>query len=47
MELQVKIDDSIYQISEWFLVNGLTLNPDKTNIIKVKKNTFTLGILTL
>jgi len=34
MELQVKIYDSIYQINEWFLVNGLTLNLDKTNIIK-------------
>jgi len=34
MELQVKIVDSIYQINEWFLVNGLTLNLDKTNIIK-------------
>jgi len=34
MELQVKIDDSMYQINEWFLVNGLTLNLDKTNIVK-------------
>jgi len=34
MELKVKIDDSIYQIYEWVLVNGLTLNLDKTNIIK-------------
>jgi len=33
-ELQIKIDDSIYQIHEWFLVNGLTLNLDKMNIIK-------------
>jgi len=24
MEVQVKIDDSIYKISEWFFVNGLT-----------------------
>jgi len=24
MELHVKIDDSVYQINEWFLVNGLT-----------------------
>jgi len=34
MELQVKADDSIYQINEWFLVNGLTLIFDKKNIIK-------------
>jgi hypothetical protein len=34
MELHVKIDDSVYQINEWFLVNGLTLNFYKTNIIK-------------
>jgi len=34
MELQVKIDDSVYQINDWFLVSGLTLNLDKTNIIK-------------
>jgi hypothetical protein len=33
-ELQVKIDDSIYLLNEWFLVNGLTLNLDKMNIIK-------------
>jgi hypothetical protein len=50
MELQVKTEDSIYQINEWFLVNGLTLNLEKTNILKlapkkVKKNTFILGIL--
>ena len=30
----VKIDGSIHQINEWFLVNGLTLNLDKTNIVK-------------
>jgi len=34
MELQVKIDDLVYQINEWFLVNGLNLNLYKTNIIK-------------
>jgi len=34
MELQVKIDDSVYQIKKWLLVNGLTLNPYKMNIIK-------------
>jgi len=34
MELQVKIDDSIYQMNEWFLVNWLTLNIEKTNIVK-------------
>jgi len=34
MELQVKISDSIYHINEWLLVNGLTLNLEKMNIIK-------------
>jgi hypothetical protein len=34
MGLEFKIDDSIYQIREWFLVNGLTLSLAKMNIIK-------------
>jgi len=38
MELQVQIDDSVYQINEWFLVNGLTSNLDKMNVIKFSSN---------
>jgi len=34
MELQVNIDDVVYQINEWFLLNGLNLNLYKKNIIK-------------
>jgi len=34
MELQVKVSDTTHHIKEWFLVNGLTLNLDKTDIIK-------------
>ena len=34
MGLEVKIDDSVYQINKWFSVNGLTSNLDKINIIK-------------
>jgi len=34
MELQVKVSDTIHHIKEWSLVNGLTLNLNKTNIIK-------------
>jgi len=33
MELHAKVSDTIHHIKEWFLVNGLTLNLDKTNII--------------
>jgi hypothetical protein len=34
MELEVKINDSVYQVKEWFLVKGLTLNLDNTYVIK-------------
>jgi len=34
MELHAKVSDAIHHIKEWFLVNGLTLNLDKMNIIK-------------
>jgi len=33
MELHAKVSDAIHHIKEGFLVNGLTLNLDKTNII--------------
>jgi hypothetical protein len=33
-ELQTKINDSVHHIYEWFSVTGLTLNFDKTDIIK-------------
>jgi len=34
MELHAKVSDTIHHIKKWFLVNGLTLNLDKMNIIK-------------
>jgi len=39
MELHDKVNNSIYHIKEWFAVNGLTLNLDKTNIIKFSSKT--------
>jgi hypothetical protein len=33
-ELQTKISDSIHHIYEWFSVNRVTLNFDKSNIIE-------------
>jgi len=37
-DLQTKIDSTLHHISEWFLFNGLTLNMEKTNMIKFFTN---------
>jgi len=37
-DLQTKIDSTLHRISEWFLFNGLTLNMEKTNMIKFCTN---------
>lgn len=37
-DLQTKFVHTITQMNEWFTVNGLTLNVDKTNVIHFKSN---------
>jgi hypothetical protein len=37
-ELQVKAKTTLNYMSEWFLVNGLTLNIDKTDLVKFSSN---------
>jgi hypothetical protein len=33
-DLQTKVDITLHHITDWFSFNGLTLNMEKTNIIK-------------
>jgi hypothetical protein len=37
-DLQTKIVHTITEVKEWFTVNGLTLNVDKTNVTHFKSN---------
>ena len=37
-DLKSKFDFTLHHISDWFPFNGLTLNMDKTNIIKFSSN---------
>jgi hypothetical protein len=37
-ELQVKAKTTLDYVSEWFFVNGLTLNIDKTDLVKFSSN---------
>jgi hypothetical protein len=39
-DLQTKVDITIHYITDWFSFNGLTLNMEKTNIIKFCSNHF-------
>jgi hypothetical protein len=38
--LQIKVNSTLYHISDWFSSNGLILNMEKTNIIKFYSNHF-------
>jgi hypothetical protein len=37
-DLQIKVNSALYHISDWFSSNGLTLNMEKTKIIKFYSN---------
>jgi len=37
-DLQTKIDSTLHYISDWFSFNGLTLNMEKTNMVKFCTN---------
>jgi hypothetical protein len=39
-DLKSKFDFTLHYISDWFFFNGLTLNMDKTNIIKFSSSHF-------
>ena len=39
-DLKLKLDFTLHYMSDWFSINGLTLNIDKTNIIKFSSNYF-------
>jgi hypothetical protein len=39
-DLQTKVDSTLHHITDWFSFNGLTLNMEKTNIIKFCSNHF-------
>jgi hypothetical protein len=39
-DLQIKVNSTLYHISDWFSSNGLTLNMEKTNMLKFYSNHF-------